>query len=126
LKTIRSSTPSTASSRTSKWCAQEVDDLANQYLGSRRACGNAKGAHAVEPVKLDLVGPSDEAGRNSLTLGHFDQPYRVRAVRGADHEQRVAAARNILHRRLPVGCSVANVLALRPRDLGESAAEGLK
>ena len=53
------------------------------------------------------------------------QPLRVGRVRRADHDQRIHARGDGLHRLLPVGGGVADVFLVRRGDAGEAGAQRL-
>ena len=102
---------------------EPADDPADQGLGSRRAGGEADALDTVEPGLVDLALVVDQVGVHATGAGHVDEPVRVRAVAGADHEQEVDGCEDPLHGALPVRRRVADVVLLGRLDGRETAAE---
>ncbi len=67
----------------------------------------------------------DQVRVRAALAGHLDQPVRVRGVRRADHQHQIALLRERLHRDLPVGSRVTDVVGLRPDDVRELLLEPL-
>ena len=64
---------------------------------------------------------SSMSSRHAARARDLDEAVRVRRVARADHEQQVDLAEHLLHRPLPVGGRVADVLLLRRVDAPGSA-----
>ncbi len=65
----------------------------------------------------------DQVRLDAERAGNVDEPVRVRRVARADHEQQLDLSEQVLHRPLPVGGRVADVLFLRRVDLRKAPAE---
>ena len=92
-----------------------VDEL----LRGRRAGRDADRPDAVEPGLVDLGLVVDQVRGDAAGAGDVDEAVRVRRVARADHEQEVDLGQHLLHRPLPVGGRVADVLLLRRLDRGK-------
>ena len=124
LKAIRSSRVTTLSTSTSKRSRKAWMISRHQQL--RRGCAgrDAQRGDALEFRPGDLGGLLHQQCLGAAgPLGHLDQAQRVGAVRCADHDQPVAARGDRLHRRLPVGGGIADVLLLRADDGWEALLE---
>ena len=115
LKTIRSSTPSTGSSVTSNRSPSASTTSRTSTSGAEAPAVMPSVRTPVEPGEIEVRAAADQPRLGALALGDLDQAQRIGAVRRADHQHRVAARRDRLHRRLAVGGRVADVLAARAR-----------
>ena len=74
----------------------------------------------LEQRPFDVLGAQHETRELAAgALGDFLEPLRIRRIRRADDDQRIDDRRDALHRLLPVGRRVADVLAMRPDDAGK-------
>ena len=81
-------------------------------------------ADALERRPVDLGGALHQHGAGAaVALRHLDQPQRVGGVGRAHHDHRVDVAGDRLHRFLAVGGGVADVLLVRPDDVGKARSQ---
>src|SRR4051794_37621124 len=95
---------------------ERIDDLAHQDLRSRGAGRDSDSFRLAEPSPVDVAGAFYQPCARAESLGDFGEPQRVAAVGRSDHQHPVAFARDRLHRSLPIGRCVANVLTARRAD----------
>jgi hypothetical protein len=98
-------------------------DLRDEPLGRGSTGGEPDGLAPVQPPLVDLADIVHEMSRGSVGASDVDEPLRVRGVGRADDEQQVHLAHELLGGPLPVRGRVTDVLARRPFDAGETAAQ---
>src|ERR1022692_2257173 len=102
---------------------QESHGLLHQDLGGRGARRQTYRIDVFQPLRFDRAIVLDEMGLCAQIAGDFDQAIGVGAVVGADNQEKVTFAGDILYRGLPVLRGIANVLRVRPLDIGEPLPE---
>ena len=103
--------------------AEPVADAGDELLGRRRPGGDPDGRRTLEPGLVDLRLVVDQVRRSARGSCGLDEAVRVGRVARADHEEMVDLRKHLLHRPLPVGGRVADVLLAWRPDVRETPAE---
>ena len=97
-----------------------LDNVLDQHFRRRSARRHGYGIDPVQPLRLDGVGAC-RSGRNSCpdSFETSTSRFELELLRRADHKHQVCPVRHILDRDLAIFGGVADVLRVRPDDVGE-------
>src|SRR5215212_10459204 len=98
-----------------------AEHLRDELLGSRGTGSHSDGLVALEQVGLEAALAVDQHCLRPMALGDLDEPLRIRARLGPDHEhQGRALADQLLDRVLPVLGRVADVVRGGSLEIAEA------
>ncbi len=98
---------------------EEGNYFLNQNFRGRSPCRKSNGLDALQPFLVDVLTGVDQKRVGAQISGNFDQPVRVRTVRRPHHQHQFRLLGNILHRHLAVLRGIADILRVRPADIGK-------